>query len=80
MEEELNQTIDQTVDSSGLPEITRLTEQLLFTWGHLKARALNIRSAPFESKRQWNLLNDMIDDAHRMDRMLLDLKRAIKAL
>ena len=80
MEEQLNETIDQTETSSVLPEITRITEQLLFTWGHLEERAHKIGAAPFETKKQQNLLDEMIDEAHKMDNLLQALKRAIKAL
>lgn len=80
IEEQLNQTIDQTEKSSVLPEITRLTEQLLFTWGHLEEQAHKVSAAIFETKKQQNLLDEMIDEAHRMDDLLQALKRAIKAL
>ncbi|WP_420386140.1 hypothetical protein [Roseivirga sp.] len=80
MEAQLNQTNDQTKSAAVLPEITRLTEQLLFTWGHLEEQSNESVHASLNIRRRQNLLDVMVDDAYRMADYLTVMKRAIKAL
>lgn len=80
MEAQLNQTDDQTNTAAVLPEIACLTEQLLFTWGHLEEQVNESAHASLNIKRRQNLLDMMVDDAYIMTNRLTAMKRAIKTL
>jgi hypothetical protein len=71
---------DRAEGDDALPEITKLTEQLLFTWGQLKEQAQAIGSTPFKIAKHQDVLDEMMSDAKKMDLVLLDLKKAIEAL
>lgn len=79
IEGQLNRTTDQTESSNMFPEITKLREQLLFTWERLEEQAHRIGVEPFGVKQQ-DLLDGMVDRAHEVDNLLQALKKAIKAL
>lgn len=80
MEERLDQVDNNMETNSILSDISKLAEQLLFTWGDLKEQAQKMSVKPFEVIKQQTLLDQMISDAKHTDYMLLNLRRAIKAL
>lgn len=80
MEERLNQVDNYMETNSILSDISKLAEQLLFAWGDLKEQAQKMSVKPFEVSKQQTLLDQMISDAKQTDYMLLNLRRAIKAL
>lgn len=59
--------------------ITKLSKELLFTLGNLEKQAKELRDEPFVIKRHKPMLDDMVDEAHRMDGLLQALKRALKS-
>lgn len=80
MEEQLDK---KNVDGVVMPKpalVTTLSKELLFTLGNLEKQAKELRDEPFVIKRHKPMLDEMVDEAHRMDGLLQALKRALRSL
>lgn len=60
--------------------VTKLSKELLFTLGNLEKQAKELRDEPFVIKRHKPMLDDMVEEAHRMDGLLQALRRALRSL
>lgn len=60
--------------------VTTLSKELLFTLGNLEQQAKELRDKPFVMKRHKPMLDEMVDEAHRMDGLLQALQRALRSL
>ncbi len=60
--------------------VTKLSKELLFTLGNLEKQARELRDEPFVIKRHKPMLDDMVEEAHRMDGLLQALRRALRSL
>ncbi|OEK01570.1 hypothetical protein BFP97_08585 [Roseivirga sp. 4D4] len=80
MEEQLE---EQNVDGKVEPKpilVTKLSKELLFTLGNLEKQARELRDEPFVINRHKPMLDDMVEEAHRMDGLLQALRRALRSL
>lgn len=80
MEDQLNQTRINSEDSTEPSLVTKLSKELLFTLGNLEKQAKEIRDKPFTMGEHKPMLDEMVEEAHRMDGLLQDLKKALKRL
>ncbi len=60
--------------------VTKLSKELLFTLGNLEQQAKELRDKPFVMKRHKPMLDEMVEEAHRMDGLLQALQRALRSL
>lgn len=80
MEEQLE---EQNIEGKVEPKpvlVTKLSKELLFTLGNLEKQARELRDEPFVIKRHKPMLDDMVEEAHRMDGLLQALRRALRSL
>ncbi len=80
MDKQLNQTNTESEVSVEPALVTKLSKELLFTLKHLEKQAKELRDEPFVINKHRPMLDEMVEEAQRMDRLLQDLKIALRNL